>query len=68
MVHVALFLGAGLALGVLATAIAAGKDGLWQPLGISSAHNSPPLAQASCDLPSKAANDEIYFVSCGGFF
>ena len=66
-----LLLAAGFVLGMLALMLvtATGKNSLWQKLGISHAKSgSPALADASCSLPSKDADKDVYFVSCGGFF
>ncbi len=57
------------ALGIIFATASGNKDGLLWTLGISSAQdNSPLLAAASCDIPDESVAEDIYFVSCGGFF
>lgn len=66
-----LLLVASFALGVIAitiASIASGKNGLWQKLGVSSPGGSVALADTSCEVPGKDTSNEVYFVSCGGFF
>lgn len=67
----ALFFTVSVALGMAAVTVAAtvgGKNSLWHMLGVSDAKAGPALADASCTLPSKDTAEDIYFVSCGGFF
>lgn len=65
----ALLLAAGFVLGAIAITVASassGKSGLLQTLGISG--DTGALAAASCDDAKQASSEEVYFVSCGGFF
>lgn len=68
----AILLAAGFALGMLAIATASatgGKNSLWHKMGgFGIGSGGGALADASCDVPSKDASSDIYFVSCGGFF
>lgn len=47
-------------------ALGTNKDSLLQTLGIHSAQGAS-LADNSC-VASRAQSDEVYFVSCAGFF
>lgn len=64
-----LLLLAGFILGFAALAIALasnGKNNLLQKLGVSS--GALAAADSACEVPSEEADNEVYFVSCGGFF
>lgn len=66
----ALLLAAGFALGAVAittTSASSGKNGLLQTLGISSPQTNGPVLASSC-VPNEDTSDDVYFVSCGGFF
>ncbi|HEV8666264.1 MAG TPA: hypothetical protein VN665_00235 [Candidatus Paceibacterota bacterium] len=60
----------GFALGMLALTLASAtgaKSSFWNKLGISTASASGPVADNQCAVP-KSGSDDVYFVSCGGFF
>lgn len=66
-VRYALLLGAAVLLGLVTLTIAdvvGAKNTMWGKLSVAS---GAKLADASCTVPT-SSSDDIYFVSCGGFF
>lgn len=70
MTRFSLLVAAGIVVSVVAITIATtpkGKNTLWHYTG-ASAHTTTLATSASCAVPQEDTSDDVYFVSCGGFY